>query len=157
MVNGVSASYSYGEIEKSTRSGILSLEKSIGELPDAKEWEQLEEELNTHYFAPGVYGRQMDIPKGMCIVGKIHKHQHINIITSGVIKVVTEFGHDVYTAPRTWISEAGTKRAVYALEDTTWLCVHANPTDTTDIRELEDQLIAADFETFDRLQLKSGA
>ena len=41
----------------------------------------------THYFSPiieefgcAVYGRQMFIPKDTLIVGKIHKHSHLNVI-----------------------------------------------------------------------------
>jgi hypothetical protein len=149
-------SYSYG-VDKPVRQSILNLEASVRDMPDSLDEVELEQEYNTHFFAPGVYGRQMLIPAGMCVVGKIHKHAHINVITKGVIKVVTEFGVDIYTGPRTWVSESGTKRAVYALEDTVWLTIHANPDDSTDIRELEEQVIAPDFETFDRLKLGPGA
>ncbi len=151
-------SYSYGG-DLSTqvcRSDILKLQRSIEELPDAKGEEELERDYNEHFFAPGVYGRQMTIPAGMCIVGKIHKHAHINVITEGVIKVVTQFGEDVYHAPRTWVSEPGTKRAVYALEETVWLTIHANPEDKEDIREIEEDVIASSFEEFDRLCLEQG-
>ena len=149
-------SYSYGGVSKGTRNSIVSLESALKDQPDAIDEQELEDTYNDHYFAPGMYARKMLIPSGMCVVGKIHKHAHINIITFGVIKVVTEFGEDVYTGPRTWVSEPGTKRAVYALEDTEWLTIHANPSDTQDIRDIESQVIAPDFDTFDRLQLSRG-
>lgn len=137
------------------RSKIMQLEGALKTLPDAMNDEELQEKYNEHHFAPGVYGRSMLIPAGMCVVGKIHKHAHINVITRGVIMVVTEFGEDTYTGPKIWVSEPGTKRAVFALEDTEWLTIHANPTDTQDIGVIEDFVIAPDFETFDRLAIES--
>ena len=128
-----------------SRDGILSLQDSIADLPNQIDCES----LNTHHFAPGIYGRQMDIPAGAVIVGKIHKHAHINVITKGTIKVVTEFGNDVYIAPKIWVSEPGTKRAVYALEDTQWLTIHANETNSQDLSELERQVIAPCFDDLD--------
>ena len=138
------------------REKIMALQEAISQSPECLTEKELEDQLNTHYFAPGVYGREMLIPAGTVIVGKIHKHAHLNVITQGVIKVVTEFEEVVYEGPRTWISQPGIKRAVYALEDTVWLTVHANPTDTQDIREIEDAVIAPDFETLDKLMITSG-
>ena len=139
------------------RDKIVQLEGALRELPGSMDAAEMTDRYNEHYFAPGVYGRVMQIPAGMCVVGKIHKHAHLNVITRGVIRVVTEFGEDTYTGPRIWVSEPGTKRAVYAVTDTEWLTVHANPADTQDLGEIEDYVIAPDFETLDRLRLESGS
>lgn len=138
------------------REKIMGLQSVLAEMPDAKGPEEMEAEYNEHYFAPGVYGRVMHIPAGMCVVGKIHKHAHLNVITKGRIKVVTEFGESVLVGPTIFVSEPGTKRAVYALTDTDWLTVHHNPDDKTDIREIEEDVIAPSFEAFDMLQLGQG-
>jgi len=98
----------------------------------------------------------MFIPKGSVIVGKIHKHAHLNVILSGLIKVATEFGYHIYEAPKVWVSEPGTKRAVYALEDTRWLTVHPNFANTEDLEELESYVIADDYEELDKLLLEQG-
>jgi len=91
----------------------------------------LEDCVLTHHFAPidEVYGcctyaRQMFIPKGTLIIGKIHRHQHLNFILKGKVSVATEFGKKYMEAPCTFISEIGLKRAVYAEEDTIWTTVH---------------------------------
>ncbi len=91
----------------------------------------LEDCVLTHHFAPidEVYGcctyaRQMFIPKGTLIIGKIHRHQHLNFILKGKVSVATEFGKKYMEAPCTFISEVGLKRAVYAEEDTIWTTVH---------------------------------
>jgi len=151
-----SFSYQVGRPQP-VRQDILNLERAIRELPDAKSGEQLTAELVEHFFAPSVYGRKMFIPAGHVIVGKIHKHAHLNVITRGLIKVVTEFGDELYEGPRIWISEPGTKRAVYALQDTEWLTIHPNLDETRDLEALEEYVIAESFEKYDRLQLEQEA
>lgn len=136
-----------------SRESIVALEESIMELPDAIGEDELREKLNCHYFASGVYGRTMFIPEGLCVVGKIHKHDHINVIPYGKIKVVTEFSEEVFIGPKLWISKKGTKRAVYALKDTLWLTVHANPDNLDDVKALEDVLTSKDFDEYDALKL----
>ena len=42
-----------------------------------------------HHFAPGAYGREMTLPAGLVVVGKIHKHAHINVISKGRLQVFT--------------------------------------------------------------------
>lgn len=133
-----------------TRGKIMQLQEAVGELPDQIDCD----ELNTHHFAPHVYGREMFIPEGSVIVGKIHKHAHLNVITKGLIKVVTEFGEDLYEGPKIWVSEPGTKRAVYALEDTQWLTIHPNFEDTRDLEALEEYVIADSYDALDTLLLK---
>lgn len=134
------------------RAEILQLEDSMRVLPDAQTPEDMERLLE-HFFAPHVYGRKMLIPAGFTVVGKIHKHAHLNVITRGVVKVVTEFGDEVYTGPRIWVSEPGTKRAVHAIEETEWLTIHPNLDDTQDLAALEEYVIAETFEEYDTLRL----
>ena len=97
-----------------------------------------------HLFAPGAYAREMTIPKGTVIIGKIHKHAHLNFISAGKVRVVTEHGSHELTAPHTFVSEVGTKRVVYALEETIWTTVHV--TNETDLEKIEDYVIAKSFE-----------
>ena len=94
-----------------------------------------------HYFAPGVYIREMFMPQGTLVVGKKHKHAHSNILSLGVVKVVSEFDEFTAMAPYTFVSEAGTKRALVATTDVMWTTIHPNPTDTRDLRLLESQII----------------
>ena len=100
----------------------------------------------THHFAPSVYGREMLIPAGGVIVGKIHRHAHLNVVIRGRAKVVTEFGEKIVSGGDVFVSEPGTKRAVYALEDTVWLTVHPNESNTQDLKAIEEYVIAPDYE-----------
>ena len=97
-----------------------------------------------HHFAPGAYGREMTIPAGLVVVGKIHKHAHINVISKGRVQVFTEQdGVLELAAPCTFVSSRGTKRVVHVLEEAVWTTVHV--TDKTDLAEIEREVIATDF------------
>lgn len=100
----------------------------------------------THHFAPGLYAREILLPKDSLVVGKIHKHAHVNNISKGRVLVATEFGAEEFVAPCQFVSKPGTKRAVYALEDTIWTTYH--PTEETDLEKIEEEVIAKDFEEY---------
>ena len=105
----------------------------------------------THFKAPGMYARQMLIPKGQLIIGKIHKHAHLNHITYGHVRVETEHGPMEIKGPHTFTSQIGTKRAVLALEDTLWTTYHLNPNDLDpenedDMTQLEAEIIAKSYD-----------
>ena len=86
------------------------------------------------------------------MVGKIHNHAHVNVLSMGRVSVYTEQGPEEFSAPRTWISEPGTKRVVYTHEDAVWNTIHHNPTNETDTDKIEEFVIAKTFEQFDAHQ-----
>ena len=49
-----------------------------------------------HTFSDGIYVREITIPAGMFIVGKIHKHDHPNFLLKGKVVVVTEDRREVF-------------------------------------------------------------
>jgi hypothetical protein len=100
----------------------------------------------THHFAKGVYAREIFIPKGTLLTGKIHKTEHLNIVSQGDISVLTEHGPKRVKAPFTMVSQAGIKRAGYAHEDTVWTTIHANVENEKDLEKLEAVLIAPDYD-----------
>lgn len=102
-----------------------------------------------HVFPPGLYLRTIFIPKGTVIVGKIHRHQHGNILSQGEVAVLTESGGlERLRGPITMVSEPGTKRAVYALTDVVWTTIHLNPTNTQDLEQLEREIIAPTYQAY---------
>ena len=101
----------------------------------------------THYFADGIYAREIVIPAGTLLTGKIHRTRHLNIVSKGKIAVVTEDGQKIIEAPCTFVAEAGTKRVGLALEDTVWTTIHASQ--ETDLDKLETELIAPSFEALE--------
>lgn len=110
--------------------------------------------LLTHHFTPKdekygchTYAREMLIPKGTVIIGKIHRHQHLNFILKGQVSVATEFGKKYFTGPCVFISEVGLKRAVYAEEDTIWVTVHLTEHSGEDsLDKIEQEVIAPSYE-----------
>lgn len=136
----------------SARAKIVQLEETIrAAVADPQEVHRLCP--LKHVFAPGgtckhVYAREIFIPAGMVVVGKIHKHAHLNMLMKGRVSVFTEKGREDFVGPLTMVSQAGTKRAVYAHEDTVWVTVHL--TQSTDLAEIEEEIIAKDFEELER-------
>lgn len=105
----------------------------------------------THKFAPGIYVREIFIPANTYIVGKIHKHTHPNFLMSGTVEVITESGGaETLVGPLSIISPPGTKRALRAITDLVWITVHHNPTNTQDLNELEDIIIAPSYEAYEK-------
>lgn len=122
---------------------VLRLEESL------RQCEQLPEDVS-HHFAGGVYARELFIPKGAAIVGKIHRYAHLNFLMKGDISVLTEAGIQRLKAPAVIASAPGIKRAGYAHEDTIWITVHA--TQETDLARIEAQMICKSFEEFEQLE-----
>lgn len=114
----------------------------------------------THYFSDGIYAREIFIPKGTLLTGKIHKTEHMNICSQGDISVLTENGIKRIKAPFTMSCRPGTKRVGYAHEDTVWTTIHG--THETDLKMLESELIAKSHDQVESLsekeiqQLKGG-
>lgn len=101
----------------------------------------------THSFIDGAYVRTIFIPAGTALVGKIHKHSHANILSQGKALVYTEGGGlEEIEGPRTMVSPAGCKRAVYAFTDLVWTTIHV--TDETDLDRIEDYVIAKDYNEY---------
>jgi hypothetical protein len=99
-----------------------------------------------HKFAPGVYCREVHLLAGDQVVGRIHRHEHMNFINRGSVTVFTEFGTDEHKAGDSFVSQAGTKRVVLAHQDTVWTTVHPNPDNCTDVQQLVDRYTAETYE-----------
>lgn len=99
---------------------------------------RVEEKLE-HFFAHGLYGRQLFIPKGVAYVGKIHRFSHMRFVLGGHLLIVTEDHRYECKAPHFMITPAMTRRVGYAFEDTIVMTVHA--TAHTDIEEIEREII----------------
>lgn len=93
-----------------------------------------------HYFADGVYGRELFIPAGIMLTGKIHKRAQINILSKGTIQVLTENGVVEVSAPFTVVSPPSTKRIALAVTDCVWTTFL--PTDETDPEKIETEFTA---------------
>jgi hypothetical protein len=123
------------------RGKILALEAAMMAMPE----HQIQIKT-THHFAPGVYMREIFIPKGTTLTGKIHKTEHMNILSQGELSVWTEDGVKRLTASTVIKSSPGTKRVGFAHEDSVWITVHPNVTEERDTDKIEEMLIAKTFD-----------
>jgi hypothetical protein len=98
-----------------------------------------------HYFANGVYVREMHAPAGALIVGKIHKAEHITVLLAGRITITTEEGSQTLEAPLTLVAKPGMKRVGYCHTDTIWQSIHSVG-EERDLEKIEAALIARDFD-----------
>ena len=137
MMNKVSSS----EKRLTERHDIHALQDLMMDLPDEDKFDI--DALTQHFFAPGVYARMYFIEAGSVVVGKIHKTEHLNIICKGKCSVSTEDGPMILEGPCVVSSRPGIKKAVFAVEDTTWITIHV--TDETDLDKIEEQVIAKDY------------
>lgn len=119
------------------------LQKYIGELEELmKQGEEIEIPVE-HYFSFGVYAREIIIPAGSLIVGKIHKYQNMNILSQGEASVLSIDGIKRVKAPHTFVSQPGAKRVIYAHTDVVWTTILGS--DEKDHEAIEDKFIAKSY------------
>ena len=133
-------------MNKVARNIILNLESAMQEMhgydPGGKQICRIK-----HYHVPGLYGREMWMPANCLITGKIHKTEHICVLSQGKV-TVSDGGISVtYEAPATIISKVGAKRAIYAHQESVWINFHA--TELNDPEAIEKEIIAETFEELD--------
>ena len=68
---------------------------------------------------------------------------------TGHLTIGTKETVEDYIAPCYVISQPGTQRAIYANEDSIFVNIHKNPTNTQDIRELEKEIVALNREEYE--------
>lgn len=129
------------------REKILKLESVMLEMKD----NQINIEP-VHHFAPGLYLREITIPKDVTLTGLIHKTEHICILSKGKVSVSTEDGMKTLEASSVVHSMPGTKRVLYAHEESVWINVHFNPTNESDISKIDDLYTVTTFEALEEFQ-----
>jgi len=131
---------------------VLELEKALIDIADG---EMIVTEHDTkvfplkHTFADGVYVRQMSMEGGSCVIGAIHNHLHVWFLLTGCISVATEDVIEDYIAPCYVVATPGTKRVIYANEDSIFVNIHKNPNNNKNIEELEKEIVSASYEEYE--------
>lgn len=106
-----------------------------------------------HHFTNQVYARTVLMKMGDVIVGKIHKHEHLVIVSAGRCRVVSEeFGSMEIVAPQIFKSPPGVRRALHILEDTVWTTIHRNPDNEHDVKKLEERFVSTDYKFEDEVK-----
>ena len=130
------------EAELSMRDRIAEIENQI------KSHEQCKCPL-VHYFTDGIYARVIIMPKGAYITGKVHKHEHLNVVLSGSVSIVcgTVHGEMHYKTGDVFISRPNTKKLLYIHEDTMFMTIHA--TDKRIPEEIEEEVTSISYDVED--------
>ena len=93
----------------------------------------------THRFTPGLYAREIFMPRGVMVVSRIHKTEHPFAVLQGTALVWTEeTGVITLKAGHVGITKPGTRRVLYMPEDCRWVTFH--PTTETDLDKLQEEL-----------------
>lgn len=93
-----------------------------------------------HYFSPGLYLREIFMPAGTVVIGRVHKTEHANILVQGSCAIVhDDFRREVLKAPMVFVSKAGVQKALVILEDMIWMTTHVS--EETDLDKLEALLV----------------
>ena len=103
-----------------------------------------------HTFADGIYIRQMDMQADSVIVGAIHNHLHAWFLLTGHLAVVTEDTTEEFVSPCYVLATPGSKRVIYALEDSIFVNIHKNPDNIKDIKKLEEEIVSLTFEDYEK-------
>jgi len=114
------------------QDGIFKAQDLMLQMPQA-------ETVVTDHFTDGLYARELFIPAGVCLVGALHKTNHIFTVSQGECYAVTHEGKEHIVAPHTGQTRPGMKRVIYAVTDTVWTTYH--PTDETNPEKIAEQIL----------------
>ena len=135
------------------RRGIMQVQENLENRTDSLTGEALQKANPLkHSFADGCYIREIFNPKGELLITKIHKVSHPFFLLKGDMTILMEDGIKRIRAPHYGITPAGTKRIIYCHEDCVFVTVHA--TKLTDIKAIEEEVIAKDFDEFDKEEME---
>jgi hypothetical protein len=133
------------ELSALSKEAIRGLIKSVEEKALAGEHsgEVIEIPIK-HHFSEGVYAREMTMPKGSFVLGKIHKFRNLNILSKGEVSIISIDGIERVKAPYTYVGSAGAQRLIFAHEECVWTVIHG--TEETNVEKIEEKFIAKSIE-----------
>lgn len=123
------------------RERVSKFERTLQALPDA-----FKVDIETmHLFCKGLYARTVLMTAGSIVVGKIHKCEHVVVVSKGRARVnADELGETFDIGPGSvFVCPPGSRRTLLILEDMLWTTIHA--TNERDLVKLEEELIAKDY------------
>ncbi len=91
-----------------------------------------------HHFTDGAYVRELHMPAGSALVGKMHRTAHILIVT-GDVTIINGAARERITGTCVLHTTPGTKRAIVAHADSVLITMHVTP--ETDLDEIERAII----------------
>lgn len=94
-----------------------------------------------HHFCRGMYARELRIPAGYVVVGKMHASENFFLLVSGEVTISTRDGMRRLTGPVLAVTKPGDKRVAYAHTDVIMFNFHTRADDAEDIEILESRYV----------------
>ena len=101
-------------------------------------------------FSDQLYMRKMYMHKECVVVSAMHHTEHFWFLLKGRILVTTDGNEVEHIAPCYEKSMKGAKRLILSLEDSLFINVHKNPTNTKDMKEVEESLYSITLEEYNK-------
>lgn len=105
-----------------------------------------------HYLAGGVYEREIIVPAGSIVTGKIHLTEHLAKLVTGTMSIFSDRTRGTFTGPVTFVSTPGEKRVGYAHDDVVFSTFHAVG-ELDDINEIESLLVVDTTDEYEQYML----
>jgi len=140
-----------------SRKKILELEKTlinstdgVSVISDKGNVVRCDEFPLKHSFADGIYIRQMGMSKNSVVIGAIHNHLHAWFLLVGKITIVTDNTEEYFIAPCYVVSTPGVKRVIHANEESIFVNIHKNPSNTQDLNKLEAEIVSKNYKEYEK-------
>lgn len=130
--------FDFNKEQNLTKEDLTKFILEVEELAK-KSTEQIDVPIE-HHFSDAVYAREMRLPAGALIIGKIHKKENLNILSQGEVSVMSIDGVKRVKAPFTFVGSIGAKRVIFAHSDVVWTTIHG--TSERDLEKIEENFIA---------------
>ena len=101
-------------------------------------------------FSDQLYMRKMYMPEEHVVISAMHHTEHFWFLLKGRILVITDGEQVEHVAPCYEKSTKGAKRLILSLEDSLFINVHKNPTNTKDMDEVEKSLYSITIEEYNK-------
>jgi len=142
----------YNDSLEQLQEAIISNNNLDGVYGDGKNLVNNEDFPITNNFTDGLYMRQMKMKAESYVVSAVHNTNHFWFLLSGRVLVEDNNGVIEHIAPCWSHSNKGTKRLIKCIEDCVWINVIANPTDTRDMKEVEDNFFSITMDEHNKKQ-----
>ena len=136
------------EVIKQCFSGVLTIKDMIKAL---KPYDRKEEVPVEHFYGDNLLCRQAKYPKGMLIIGRVHKFNHVFMVISGKITVWSDGERKLLVGPCVFESKAGVQRIGYVHSDVVCMNMHGLQDGVSvDLDTVEEMMTVEDGEAYDR-------
>lgn len=133
---------------KLLQTSLPTVKETVDQLEVALLKEEQVECAVYHHFFPGIYIREVNIPRGALAVGHRQRFEHLNVFLKGDVSILNDDGSlSRIKAPMMFMGKPG-RKCGYVHENVVWLNVYA--TDETDVETLESTYLDKSTEFLNR-------